>query len=89
MANLKQSKKRIRQDKKRRFINKVYLSMIRISIKKFLKLLYIENFKLASTYYSILTSRIDKGVNKGVCKKNRANRMKKRLNFKLKILKGM
>jgi len=89
LANLKQSKKRVRQDKKKRFLNKSNLSMVRTYIKKFLKLISIKDFKLASKDYPLLVSKIDKSVCKGIFHKNKADRLKSRLNLKLKSLKGM
>lgn len=89
MANLKQSKKRAKQDKVRRIVNKSNLSMIRTYIKKFLKLISLKEFKLASEKYKILVSKIDKGVCKGFYKKSKASRVKSRLNYKLKFAKGM
>lgn len=79
----------MRQDVKRRMINKGNLSMVRTYIKKFLKLIGLKEFKLASENYSTLVSKIDKGVGKGIYKKGKANRLKSRLNRKLKLIKGM
>lgn len=89
MANLKQSKKRVRQDIKKRLINKSNFSMVRTYIKKFLKLIDIKDFKLASKDYPSLVSKIDKSVCKGIFHKNKASRLKSRLNIKLKSIIGM
>lgn len=87
MANLKQSKKRVLQDIKRRILNKSKMSMVRTYIKKFLKLIVLNEFKLASSKFSFLVSKIDKSVSKGIFKKGKANRLKSRLNIKLKSIK--
>ncbi len=89
MANLKQSKKRARQDKIRRVINKSNLSTIRTYIKKFLKLVSLKDVRLASEKYRFLVSKIDKGAQKGLYKKSKASRIKSRLNSKLKLAKGV
>lgn len=87
MANLKQSAKRARQDIKRRLLNKSKMSMLRTYIKKFLKLVGLNNFKLAYSEFGSLVSKIDKCASKGIIKKNKANRLKHRLNLKLKVIK--
>jgi len=87
LANLKQSKKRVLQDIKRRILNKSKMSMVRTYIKKFLKLIVLNEFKLASSKFSFLVSKIDKSVSKGIFKKGKANRLKSRLNIKLKSIK--
>lgn len=89
MANLKQSKKRVKQDIKKRFINKSNLSQVKTYIKKFLKLIEIKDFKLGSKYYPLLVSKIDKSVCNGVFHKNKASRLKSRLNAKLRSITGM
>ena len=81
MANLKQSKKRMKQDVYRRFLNKMRMSILRTSIKKFLKFISLNNFELADKNFSSVVSRIDKSVTKGIIKKNKANRLKSRLNI--------
>lgn len=85
VANLKQSKKRARQDLKKRLINKRNLSIIRTHIKKFLNLINLAQFDVAVKIYPSLVSIIDKGVAKGVFHKNRASRLKSRLNNRLRI----
>lgn len=86
MANLYQSKKRIRQNEKRRIINKNRMSSVRTCIKKFLKLILERNKSAALFEYSNLISKIDRGVSKGLFHKNKADRYKRRFNFKLKSI---
>lgn len=88
MANLKQSKKRVKQDLKKRSFNKINLSIVKNSVKKYLRA--IKNgydgsfFKL----YSDVVSKIDKSAAKGVIHKNKAARIKSRLSSKVNF-KGM
>lgn len=86
LANLKQSIKRIRQNNKRRIINKINISIVRTYIKKFLKSLLVDNVSLAVESYRLASSKIDKSVTKGIFHKNKANRLKSRLFLKLKKL---
>ena len=69
MANLKQSKKRARQDLRKRTVNKRNLSIIKTFIKNFRKLINSGNFDAATKNYSLVVSKIDKGVAKGVYQK--------------------
>ena len=87
MANLKQSKKRAIQDIKRRSRNKSRLSSVRTYIKKFLHLINTDNLNSAEKEFSFLMSKIDKSVTKGIFKKGKANRLKHKLNLKLKLIK--
>lgn len=89
MANLKQSIKRVKQNNKRRIINRINLSIVRTYIKKFLKVLSLKDLNLATDAYRLAVSRIDKSVTKGIFHKNKASRLKSRLNFKLKKSLGM
>lgn len=89
MANLKQSIKRIRQNNKRKIINKINSSIVKTYIKKFLKVLIIKDSVLAQKAFNIAVSKIDKSVVKGIFHKNKANRLKSRLSFKLKTIIGM
>lgn len=85
MANLKQSKKRIRQDIKRKCINKRNLSIVKTYIKTFLKSLELSDLTVMQNKYRSMVSKIDKSVNNGVFHKNKASRLKCRLNAKLAL----
>lgn len=87
MSNLKQSKKRAKQDIKKRARNKSRVSSVRTYIKKFLNLINLEKKELAEKDINKVFSQIDKGVTKGVFKKNKANRLKSKLNVKLNNIK--
>ncbi len=87
MIRLKQSLKIEKQNHKKRLINKRNLSIVRTYIKKFLKFIDNSDFGSAYKFYPNLVSKIDKSVIKGIFHKNKAARLKRKFNFKLK--KGM
>ncbi|MBK9767196.1 MAG: 30S ribosomal protein S20 [Chloracidobacterium sp.] len=79
MANHKSAEKRVRQNAKRKEINRSNRSKLRTSIKK-LRGAVAGNDKAASTELLFPTvSLIDKAVNKGIIHKNTAARHKSRL----------
>ena len=79
MANHKSAEKRVRQNAKRKEINRSNRSKLRTSIKK-LRAAVAGHDKAASTELLIPTvSLIDKAVNKGIIHKNTAARHKSRL----------
>ncbi len=79
MANHKSAEKRIRQNAKRKEINRSNRSKLRTSIKK-LRTAVAGSDKAASTELLFPTvSLIDKAVNKGIIHKNTAARYKSRL----------
>ncbi|MEJ7624198.1 MAG: 30S ribosomal protein S20 [Pyrinomonadaceae bacterium] len=79
MANHKSAEKRIRQNAKRKEINRSNRSKLRTSIKK-LRAAVTDTDKSTSTELLMPTvSLIDKAVNKGIIHKNTAARYKSRL----------
>ncbi len=79
MANHKSAEKRVRQNAKRKEINRSNRSKLRTSIKK-LRTAVAGQDKAASTELLFPTvSLIDKAVNKGILHKNAAARHKSRL----------
>ena len=79
MANHKSAEKRVRQNAKRKEINRSNRSKLRTSIKK-LRGAVAGNDKAASTELLFPTvSLIDKAVNKGIIHKNTAARHKSQL----------
>ncbi len=79
MANHKSAEKRVRQNAKRKEINRSNRSKLRTSIKK-LRTALTGHDKTASTELLYPTvSLIDKAVNKGILHKNTAARHKSRL----------
>jgi small subunit ribosomal protein S20 len=86
LANTPQSKKRARQNTKRREHNVSQRSSLRSSIKKLLKLITENDKDAASVAYRDATSKIDSATSKGLHHKNRAARLKSRLNSRLRAI---
>jgi len=86
LANSAQSRKRARQADKRRLHNRGLRSRMRTTIKKFLKLVEAGDKEAAAAAYRETSSVVDKMTNKGIHHKNRAARMKSRLNARLKAI---
>lgn len=86
MANLRQSRKRVRQNIIRRIINKKRLSFAKMYIRKFLKALNNKDLLIAKNVYNRIVSNVDKCVSNKLFSKNKANRIKSRLNKKLKVM---
>ena len=79
MANHKSAEKRVRQNAKRKEINRNNRSKLRTAIKK-LRTAVVGHDKSASTELLFPTvSLIDKAVNKGIIHRNTAARHKSRL----------
>lgn len=91
MANTKQSKKRTNQSKKKRIYNIAQRSMLKTSIKKFLKILNLKNYNKCLKKFKKTFSIIDKASKKKIIHKNKAARYKKKLsiNFKNKNLQNI
>lgn len=88
MANSAQSKKRARQQEKRRRHNASQRSMVRTYIKKVLAKIEAGNYDEAQAAYTVAQPIIDGMVSKGIMAKNQAARTKSRLNAKVKALKA-
>lgn len=84
MANSAQARKRARQNAKNRLRNASQRSNLRTSIKNFLKSLKDTDVNAAQTAYRQAISSIDSAVLKGLHHKNRAARLKRRLNNRLR-----
>ena len=79
MPNHKSAEKRVRQNEKRRDMNRSNRSALRTSIKK-LRAALASNDKAAATELLPETiSKIDKAIQKGVLHRNAAARFKSRL----------
>ncbi|PIE44035.1 MAG: 30S ribosomal protein S20 [Gammaproteobacteria bacterium] len=87
MANSAGSKKRARQQDKRRRHNASQRSMVRTYIKKVLARINEGNYEAASSAFIAAQPLIDRMVNKGIMSKNQAARTKSRLNAGVKALK--
>ncbi len=79
MPNHKSAKKRMRQNEKRRDINRGNRSRVRTAIKKLRATLEDGNAGEATTLLPATVSMIDKAIQKGVLHRNAAARYKSRL----------
>ena len=83
MANSKSADKRARQNKKRYELKHAQRSMVRTSVKATSKAVEAKDKKAAEVFKSA-QSTVDKMANKGVIHKNKAARIKSRLNKQVK-----
>jgi small subunit ribosomal protein S20 len=79
MANHKSAEKRIRQNEKRKTINRANRSKLRTQIKKLRTALGASDKTASGETLAPTISLIDKAVNKGIIHKNTAARHKSRL----------
>lgn len=86
MANSPSSKKRARQQEKRRQHNASQRSMVRTYIKKVDAKIEGGNYDEAQAALQTAAPIIDRMVNKGIFPKNKAARTKSRLNTRVKAL---
>ncbi len=86
MANTPQSKKRARQNIKRRNHNGSLRSMVRTYIKKVVAAIDAKDVEAAKTAYAEAVPVIDRIADKGIIHKNKAARHKSRLNAQIKAL---
>ncbi len=86
MANSPQAIKRARQAEKRRAGNVSLRSRLRTSIKKVFAAIESGDKEVASEKYRLATKLIDGSVNKNLMHKNKAARVKSRLNTRVKAL---
>jgi small subunit ribosomal protein S20 len=80
VANLTQSRKRVRQATKNRQRNMSLRSAVRTAIKKVIKAIESGNQQSAQQAFTTAQPLIDSCVNKGILHKNKAARTKSRLN---------
>lgn len=79
MPNHKSAKKRVRQNEKRRAINRSNRSSLRTQVKKLRAAINGNNAEQSQELLNPTVSAIDKAVNKGLLHKNTAARYKSRL----------
>jgi len=79
MPNHKSAEKRVRQNEKRRAVNRSNRSNLRTQIKKLRTSLTASDKNQSQELLNPTVSAIDKAVNKGVLHKNTAARYKSRL----------
>ena len=86
MANSPQARKRARQNTVRRVRNHAQASSMRTIIKKFIKAINANDSDTAKSAYQQAASEIDRAAKKNLHSKNRAARLKSRLNNRLRNL---
>jgi small subunit ribosomal protein S20 len=79
MANHKSAVKRIRQNEKRRAINRASRSAMRTEIKKLRTALTLGDVEKAQQVLPAIVSVLDRSIQKGVLHRNAAARYKSRL----------
>ena len=84
MANSPQARKRAKQNSVRRLANHSQRSQVRTAIKKLVVAIEAGDKTAANEAYKVSVSMIDKAMVKGLHHKNRAARLKSRLNKRVK-----
>ena len=79
MPNHKSAEKRVRQNEKRRAVNRSNRTRVRTQIKKLRSALKASDKNLSLELLNPTVSVIDKAVNKGILHRNTAARYKSRL----------
>ncbi len=86
MANHVSALKRVRQTKRKTGVNRANRSRIRGSLRLMREALLKGDAQAAQEQFRMVTSALDKSVQKGVLHKNTASRYKSRLNARVKAL---
>ena len=86
MANTSQARKRARQNDKRREHNHSLRARMRTGIKSFVKSVAGNDREAATAAYRNAVSLLDRMAGRGLTPKNRASRLKSRLNNRLRAL---
>ncbi len=86
MANSKQARKRARQAVVRRTRNFSMRSMLRTAVRKVLRALDTGSYDASSAAYASAKPIIDRMASKAIIHRNKAARLKSRLNAKVKAL---
>ncbi len=88
MAHSLSAKKRVRQNEKRRAINRARKSMVKTQIKRFEAALASGDFKKAEEQFRLTAKRLDKVASTSTMHKKTAARRKSRLAKRLNALKA-
>ena len=88
MAHSLSSRKRVRQNVKRRLVNRARRSTIKNDVRDCLNLLHGTDANAAQTRVAETVQRLDREATKGLIHKNAAARRKSRLARKLNALKA-
>ncbi|MBP3195001.1 MAG: 30S ribosomal protein S20 [Cardiobacteriaceae bacterium] len=86
MANTAQAKKRVRQAEKARARNASQRSAMRTAVKKVLKAVEAKDQATAEKNYRYATCLLDRAARKGLVHKNKAARLKSRINAKIRAI---
>lgn len=86
MAHSLSAKKRVRQNEKRRVINKARKSAVRTQMKHFEEAVSAGDKEAASKQFRLVTMKLDKVASTSTMHKNTAARLKSRLAKKLNKL---
>ena len=84
MANSPQARKRARQETQHRSRNMAQRAAMRTHVKKYLKSIDGSDIEVAEKEYRIAVSQVDRAVRRGLHHRNKAARLKSRLNARLK-----
>ena len=88
MAHSLQAKKRVKQNTKRRTINRARKSQVKTQIKHFEEALNTDDVAAATEQYKLVTKKLDKTAATSTMHKKTAARKKSRLAKKLNALKA-
>tara|TARA_Y100001933_G_scaffold20379_1_gene17602 strand:- start:1171 stop:1443 length:273 start_codon:yes stop_codon:yes gene_type:complete len=88
MANTESAKKRVRQNVKRRALNRWRMRNMRTAIKAFDKALANGELDNAASAFKTASAVVDKTAQKGVIHRNQAARRKSRMSARLKKAKA-
>ncbi|MBQ9545321.1 MAG: 30S ribosomal protein S20 [Clostridia bacterium] len=86
MPNIKSAKKRVLVTEKKTLQNKMFVSALKTSMKKYEKALSENNTELAQKTYKDAVKKLDQAVAKGHMHKNTAARKKSQFTKKLNSL---
>jgi small subunit ribosomal protein S20 len=86
VANSPQARKRARQNDTRRVHNHGQRSSMRTTIKTFLKAVMAGDKAAAQEAYRASAAAVDKAASKGLQHRNKASRLKNRLNARLRSM---
>ena len=86
MPNIKSAKKRVLVTEKKTLQNKMFVSALKTSMKKYEKALSENNTELAQKTYKDAVKKLDQAVAKGHIHKNTAARKKSQFTKKLNSL---
>ena len=84
MANSPQARKRARQETQHRARNMAQRAAMRTHVKKYLKSVDGSDIEVAEKDYRIAVSQVDRAARRGLHHRNKAARLKSRLNARLK-----